>query len=741
MLRMPIKATPLLGSCLYLRDVALPLVLASVSWLAWAEDPQLPVVTVTAPLDREQVLNKRQGLADRQATATDTAELLKGLGGVSLYGAGGTSSLPVLRGLADDRIRIRVDGVDLQPACPNHMNSPLSYVAPAEVARVIVNSGVTPVSAGGDSLAGTIEVSRERPAFAQDGKPVTRAETGAFYKSNGQVRGANLKAAWGGEAWSFSYSGSTARADNFRAAQAFKAETAGTEGGAPLPGDEVGSSAYQFANHDVGVAWKSGKHLIRLNVGQQHVGFEGYPNQRMDMTDNLNRTVNVRYEGGYGWGQLDARLSTQRTRHAMDMGPDRYTFGTGMPMLTKAQTDSGEVNATWDINDNNLFKAGAEFLYYRLYDWWPPVDGQTMGPEAFWNIDNGRRNRLGAFAEWTHIMEDGWQSQMGVRHERVTTDASPVQGYNNGESGAWGDDAAAFNARDHHHADRNWDLTVLMSREPDENSRIELGYARKTRSPNLYQRYPWSTNTMAALMNNFVGDGNGYVGNEDLKPEVAHTFSLGGQWQSPASPGWVFKANAYVTRIDDYIDAQRCTIGSCGNNYLTDTGSFVLLQYANQSARIVGMDVSGKAPLARSDTWGQFELQGVLNLLRGDNLTTGEPLYNMMPANATFSLVQQLAQWRHALEWQLVAGKKRVSGVRNEIPTPGYALLNFKSSRTWPKAKFDLGIDNVLNRFYRQPLGGAYVGQGNSMSSGTIAWGQVVPGPARSVSMSLSLQY
>ena len=50
-------------------------------------------------------------------------------------------------------------------------------------------------------------------------------------------------------------------------------------------------------------------------------------------------------------------------------------------------------------------------------------------------------------------------------------------------------------------------------------SDIEFGLARKVRSPNLYERYTWSTTTMAALMNNFVGDGNGYVGNIDLKPE------------------------------------------------------------------------------------------------------------------------------------------------------------------------------------------------------------------------------
>jgi iron complex outermembrane receptor protein len=45
------------------------------------------------------------------------------------------------------------------------------------------------------------------------------------------------------------------------------------------------------------------------------------------------------------------------------------------------------------------------------------------------------------------------------------------------------------------------------------------------RSPNLYERYTWSTWSMAAVMNNFVGDGNGYIGNIDLKPEKATPLS------------------------------------------------------------------------------------------------------------------------------------------------------------------------------------------------------------------------
>jgi iron complex outermembrane receptor protein len=67
---------------------------------------------------------------------------------------------------------------------------------------------------------------------------------------------------------------------------------------------------------------------------------------------------------------------------------------------------------------------------------------------------------------------------------------------------------------------------------------FEAGFARKSRSPNLYQRYLWSTQPMAMLMNNFVGDGNGYVGNLDLKPEVAHTVSASGDWHDAEQKDW-----------------------------------------------------------------------------------------------------------------------------------------------------------------------------------------------------------
>jgi iron complex outermembrane receptor protein len=84
----------------------------------------------------------------------------------------------------------------------------------------------------------------------------------------------------------------------------------------------------------------------------------------------------------------------------------------------------------------------------------------------------------------------------------------------------------------HATTDNNIDLTALARFTPDAGQTWEFGYARKTRSPNLYERYTWGRGTMAMTMTNWFGDGNGYVGNIDLKPEVAHTLSATADWHA-----------------------------------------------------------------------------------------------------------------------------------------------------------------------------------------------------------------
>ena len=88
-----------------------------------------------------------------------------------------------------------------------------------------------------------------------------------------------------------------------------------------------------------------------------------------------------------------------------------------------------------------------------------------------------------------------------------------------------------------------------------------------------------------------------------------------------------------------------------------------------------------------------------------------------------------------------MAAKTRVSQVRNEVPTAGYGLLNLRTSYEYKQLRVDLGVENLLNRFYSLPLGGAYLGQGAAMTSQGIPWGVVVPGPGRSVNVAVSLSF
>jgi iron complex outermembrane receptor protein len=83
--------------------------------------------------------------------------------------------------------------------------------------------------------------------------------------------------------------------------------------------------------------------------------------------------------------------------------------------------------------------------------------------------------------------------------------------------------------------------------------------------------------------------------------------------------------------------------------------------------------------------------------------------------------------------------------VRNEVATPGYGLLNLRASYSWPMLRLDFGIENLLDRFYTLPLGGAYLGQGTTMTTGPVGsvprWGQAVPGMGRSIYAGVTVKF
>lgn len=660
-------------------------------------------------------------LVTRRAMTNDAAQLLEGVPGVSSYTGGGVSSLPAVRGLADDRIKIQTNGMTITSACANHMNPPLSYIDPGKVTKVNVMAGITPVSMGGDNTGGTINVESAQPTFAGPDETLhLEGLLAPFYRSNGNGLGGVTSVAMADRMFSLGYNGSWNQAQDYSDGY----------------GNRVTSSYYKTTNQSLTVGGQFDTTLLTLQGGLQNISGQGFVNQRMDMTGNNGKFVNGRYLAEFDWGLLDSRLYWQDVRHEMDLGEDKILMlasgGTMiMPMRTHGQDFGYVVKGELPLASNHTLRLGNELHHFVLDDWWPPVAGAVlMSPDTFININNGRRTRLGTFAEWEGRWQGGWTTLLGIRNDTVWMDTGTVHGY----SADYWADANIFNLRDRARTDINLDLTALVRYEPDKTSDYEFGYARKTRTPNLYERYAWSTNWMASTMVNWFGDGNGYVGNLDLKPEIAHTVSATARWHDSDNKEWEVKLTPYYTYLEDYIGVDLIGSQTVGLSTITK------LKFANQNAQIYGADLSASTLLWDSATFGTGKVKGVVGWLRGTLTGSGDSLYHMMPLNARLTLEETLfTVWKSALELQLVDSKSKVDPLRQEPQTAAYCLVNLHSSYQWKYARLDVGVTNLFNRYYQLPLGGVNVD--NYLASGEKGALLAVAGQGRSFYAGLTMKF
>lgn len=698
----------------------------------------------------------------KQEVTSDTAKLLNDTPGVSLYGGGGVSSLPVIHGLNDDRVKINVNGMTITSACANHMNPPLSNIDPSNIGKISIQSGITPVSMGGDSIGGTISVQSADPVFAEPGKDILiDGSASTFYRSNRDSFGGNIAAGIANQNVRLDYTGSYAESMNYKDGN----------------GDLVKSTRYESLNQAAALSFKNDNHLVVIRGGQQHIPYQGFPNARMDMTGNTAFWGNIMHKGTFDWGKLESRFYYETTSHSMNIGPDKQAFAFPppnnlMPMNTRGTNLGYKIQMEIPFSTRDTLRVGNEYIATTLNDWWPPVNPNIpgakpplymMAPDTYNNINKGERNRIGTFAEWEANWSNQWRTELGVRYDHTYSNTGDVQPYNPNllgttmmmpnAAGALLDlkAANAFNAMGHVRNTNTFDVTALMQYTPNDMSQYEFGYARKNRAPNLYERYLWGRRPMDMGMNGWFGDGNGYVGNINLKPETANTASFTAAFEEPNQGLWKVKATPYFTYVENFIDADRCpnVFGmldtACTTANQTATNQFVYLQFANHDALLWGFDVSGRTELYSDKSFGDFSAHTVMSYVRGKRMD-GVNLYHMMPFNTKLTLDHNLNGFQSALEMQFVDSKDNVQSIRNETKTSSYLLLNARTGYEWKKVRLDVGVDNVLNKQYYAPLGGSYLGDRFGMNptgspATTVPWGRNVAGMGRSVYVGFSIKY
>ncbi len=687
----------------------------------------LQTVQAEETLERVEIHGQHLYTA-QQLGATDALLMAQG---VDFSAAGGVSALPVLNGMMGDRIKVLVDGADITAACANQMNPPLSYVSANQVQALNVVAGVTPVSAGGDNIAGVISVSSMLPVFAQtSGMHVHSGNLSSEYRSVNQAKlvGANITLA--SDSLSLAYQGAWEQADSY------------DDGN----GTTVADTLYKAQNHALSAALRHQSQTWAIKLSHQRIPYQGFANQYMDMTDNQSTGVNLQFQQQLAdGGEVSARVNWHGVTHEMGFFSAEKTGM--MPMNTDA--DDYGYQLTWQqpVVAGGQLTLGQEYFGYQVEDWWPAVEGSSMmGPNDYHNIHDGKRERMTAFAEWQHRLSSQLDYSVGVRVERVRTNAGEVQAYSDStmsmgtmssmmsSSNLNADAAKAFNAADRERNDTLLDASLLVRYQLSPQQSLELGLARKNRAPNLYERYSWGQSTMATTMIGWFGDGNGYVGDMDLAPETAHTLSATYALRALDSR-WRVSANAWYTQVTDYIDAD---VLSSFNSGSTEDSARNILQFTNLDATLYGWTLKADVQLLDSAASGQWQVAASVRQTRGQRDDSHENLYQIMPLNANVSLQQHWGNWQNSLSWQWVDAKERVDARRLENTTSSYSLLNLSSRYQWEQLSVGVQMTNLLDTYYQAPLAGVNIAQ---FKADTSLGFEQIAGQGRSLNLSLGYAF
>lgn len=698
--------------------------LAAYAQQADADTQALPPIDVEAGNASETIGSaplsgvtlSRDDIARQQGNSSDTGALLTRLPGVSANSGGGFSSMPAIRGMTEQRLKIVVDGHPIDAACPNDMNSPLSYTDPQVIQSVHVVTGVAPVSMGGDNIGGVISVESAPPRFATGPGGLFTGEMSAFYRSNGDGFGGAVSLTAASEHVSATYTGSYTQSQQY-------------DGG----GDRgfVRSTEYAKTDHALALAWQNDLGLFAVKGGYHFSPYEGFANQWMDMTSNKSWFLNAHYEGMFDWGSVRWQADYRDTDHEMNFLEDKLPGD--MPMFTEVHTFSTALKFEFPLSSIDTLRTGGDYHHQWLNDYWPAVPGSAMmGPDTYVNVNGATRDRIGVYGEWEHHWSDRLSSLLGVRYDRVVMNTGDVAPYSWTSMMSMADAMAAmaFNAADHKKRDNNWSASALVTYAPTDGVGIELGYAHKARSPNIYERYSWGQGEMSSRMIGWYGDGNGYVGNLDLKPERADTVSMAIEFGGKDGL-WSLRVAPYYTHVDDYIDA----VFVKDLSYKMMPSVFDQLMFVNQKAEFYGVDLSGKFTLpGGSDS--QTDLTASLSYVHGQNLSDDGPLYHQMPLHLQFGVAHRTGALELGADVEWVAEKNRVDDTRNEPRTNDYALVNARVAYTLAGVRLSVEAENIFDKGYDLPLGG--ISLGDFKSTGDV---RPVPGRGRSINLGLSTRF
>ena len=592
---------------------------------------QQTVVITGNPLGHEIGARPVSSLSGADLTlrrAGTLGETLDGLPGVAGSGFGPNANRPVIRGLDGDRVRVLDNGgasIDASNLSFDHAVA----IDPLVAERVEVLRGPSALLYGGNATGGVVNTIDNRiPKFLIDGL-AGRAELRLGGASRERSGAAVIDGGAGGLAWHADVVGR--RSDNQRVPLYTPVE----DGLALDPSRRVRNSASQAEGGAVGagVVGRDGYLGLAVDTLRNRYGVTVEPDVQIHLKrDRVALAGEWRQHGGF-IRSVSGQASATRYQHDEVEGNGAI----GTTFKSKGQDARLDLrHAPW---------AGLQGVWGLQTE---TLDFSALGAEAFVPDTRTKSQALFALEEWSHGI---WSLSAGARAEQVQVSSS-------------GDAPGAAASRFGGATSRRFTPTSLSL---GAGATLPAGWqllatvGSTERAPAYYELYANGLHVATAAYE---------VGDPRMTLERSRHAELGLAWRSGDHH---VKASVFQTRFSNFIalDATGIDITIPGAPGEPDT---VVPEYRFQGvrARMRGLELEGRTRVLQTSL--TVDLSGSLDLLRGDNLSTGEPLPRLSPtrmrlgADFGWQALHVGVTLRHA------ARQGRVSA--NDTATPSYTMMD-----------------------------------------------------------------
>lgn len=672
------------------------------------EDTLTDTIIVTA--QRRETMASDAVAAPRQiALPADAAAIAARVAGGDIFGNGALSGQLSYRGLAGERVLGRVNGQRFATGGPNAMDPPLHYAPAILVERIDVARGVAPV-AEGPSLGGAINAELVQAQFTDSASLSPQMRMASQYRSVDDSNAVGGLAALASERWRFGLIASREEGDDYR-----------------FPGGTAVGTSFQRNLYGVHAGFQTGAGELFVEYRRSETDPSGNPPFALDMvyfdTDFVQGGFRGQISEDVG---LSLRLGHVAVRHLMDNQTLRQPAAAPMQArATFADADTVTAEAALRFGGNRAyFEVGADA---ELTDRFVTITNPTNPAFFIQSQPNVQAERMGAYLQWRGSLGVA-QFELGGRIDRTEQSAGIPQlgtavpmgprGLANGfiASGREADDTT-FDA-----VARAWiEGGAFVAR---------LTLARKTRVPSVLERFAWLP-TEASFG---LADGNIYVGNQALKPEVAWIAEAGFDFEND----WLtLRPTVYYRRVDDFIqgtpfDATPGVINTPVEMIANMSGDPTPLMFRNIDAELYGADLDAVArPLAN------LELAGTASIVRGQRRDIADDLYRIPPASVRLSATWATGDLSLGAELFAAVDQNRVSLTNSELPGDGYATLGLFARYAFTEGlAIEAGVENLTDEGYAPHLAGR-----SRVGASDVPLFERLPGPGRGVWARLTAQF